>query len=305
MTKPNVDVTGLSREFGTLRAIDGLSMEVAAGQILALLGPNGAGKTTLLRILAGFLSPTEGEARILGQQSFPPCPAVAGQIGCVIDGIEPPGGVRVHQILELKAAASNMFDRARAERLCSAHDISSKRRWRSLSKGQKRWVLAVTALVSGSDVLLLDEPADGLDPSSRRELYDLIREEVNERDTTVIVASHILSDVERVADDVAIVQRGRLQLGGGLEDLRERVREVEFSSEASPSVPPGARLIGRDDDANVVWLVYENASMADTPLAGELQRRAVNLERLYFAITEHRDQPERDQLSPLQPASSV
>ncbi|MDA1051731.1 MAG: ABC transporter ATP-binding protein [Planctomycetota bacterium] len=305
MKKPSIEITDLVREFGTLRAVDKVSLEVAAGQILALLGPNGAGKTTLLRILAGLLAPTAGESRVLDRQSFPPCPSVAGRIGCLIDGVEPPGGVRVCQILDLKASASLGFDRRRAKQLCEAHEIGLNRRWRSLSKGQKRWVLAVSCLVAGAEVLLLDEPADGLDPSARHELYGLLREEANERDAAVIVASHILSDVERVADEVAILRRGRVQLRGNLEDLRERVREVEFATDASPSIPPGARPLGHDDDSGTLWLVYDNAADADSPLPGELQRRTVNLERLYLAITEHREKPEPDGSDRLEPASSV
>lgn len=309
MTRPVVEIMQLVREFGAKRAINDLSLELSVGRILALLGPNGAGKTTLLKLLAGLLMPTEGEARVLGAPSFPQSRAIASRVGCVLDGVEPPARALVRHVLQLKASAVTSFDAARARQLCEAHDIQLKQRWRTLSKGQKRWVLAVSALVSGAELLLLDEPADGLDPVARQELYGLLRAEVNNRETTVIVASHILSDVEKVADEVGIVKDGQLQLQGDLEDLRDRVREIEFASELpiTSSLPPATRVLGRDESAGsrILWLEYENADEADTPLANEVQRRAVNLERLYFAITQHREEPHADAVSELETVSST
>ena len=301
---PTVEIIKLSRDFGKRRAVDQVSLQVDDGQVLALLGPNGAGKTTLLRMLAGFISPTDGDARILGKTTFPPSPVLAGRIGCVIDGMEPPGGSKVGQIIKLKASTCIAFDSVKAKRLCESHRIGLKQCWRALSKGQKRWVLAVCCLCAGADVLLLDEPADGLDTSARSELYGMLREEANEQGTTIIVASHILSDLEKIADDVAIMQCGQVVLRGNLEELRERVREIEFSAEASISVPPDATVIGRDNENRVIWLAYDHVIDTEIPLPGETQRRTVNLESLYLAITQHHEKPELVEVNLLESASS-
>lgn len=301
--KPTVEITNLVRDFGKIRAIDNVTLQVADGQVLALIGPNGAGKTTLLRLLCGFLAPTAGESLILGQTTFPHSPVLAGRIGCVIDGIEPPAGSDIGQIINLKASACIAFDRNKAKQLCESHRIGMKQTWRTLSKGQKRWVLAVCCLCAGADVLLLDEPADGLDPSSRSELYGLLREAANEQGTTIIVASHILSDLEHIADDVAVMQCGQIVLRGNLEDLRDRVREVEFVAETLFSIPADVTVIGHDIENRVMWLAYDNVLDVNKPLQGELQRRTVNLERLYFAITKHHQKPELIEINLLEPVT--
>jgi ABC-type multidrug transport system ATPase subunit len=153
-----------------------------------------------------------------------------------------------------------------------------------------RWVLAVLMIASGADLLLLDEPADGLDPAGRRELYGLLRDMVGDRHTTILLASHILADVERVADRVVFVDRGRVRLDESLETLREEVREVELETRLAPGdVPQATDLLGhrKTPGGTLVWLRYRDMARVDEPLAGELQRRPVGLEDLYVALIEH------------------
>jgi ABC-2 type transport system ATP-binding protein len=309
MTEHIVETENVVRDFGKRRAVDGISLTLAPGQILALIGPNGAGKTTLLKVLAGLISPTTGEARVMGQPSFPPCANVAAHVGCVLDGAEPPPRTRVRQVLDLRAAVDRAFNTPRAVQLCEGHDIGLNQRWHTLSKGQRRWVLAVSALAAGAALLLLDEPADGLDPAARQELYGMLRDEANERNTAAIVASHILADVERVADEVAIIQRGHLKLRGNLEELRDSVREVEFAADVNPTtaLPSGAQLLGseKSETTQTLWIAYKSESSADLPVPNEIERRAVNLERLYFVITEHSSDSCQYEPDSLEPATSA
>ncbi len=291
MSSIAVETKGLTRVFGRTRAVDGLSLSVERGQILAMVGPNGAGKTTLLRLLLGLIAPTQGNAWVLGRACFPPSEANAGKIACVLDGAEPPGGTRLRQLLDLRSGAVEAWDEERAVELLRQRNLALSSPWRTLSKGQKRWTLAVLALLGGAELLILDEPADGLDPSARQELYGLVRDEVNRHGATVILASHILSDVERVADEVAIIDRGRLLLQAALEDLREQVREVEFADELSAkSIPEDIELLSlkRSGDSMLAWLRHQNAADAEGRLPGELRRHTVGLERLYPALIDHR-----------------
>ena len=284
-----VSTKGISRDFGHLRAVDDCSLSVQRGRILALAGPNGAGKTTLLKLLTGLIAPTRGEAVVLGEPCFPPSEANAGRIACVLDTVEPPGGARIRHLLRLRAGAVEQFDWPRARALLEQKQLPLGKTWRTLSKGQKRWVLAVLALAGGAELLILDEPADGLDPSARRQLYGLIRDEVNQRGTTVVLASHILADVERVADEILIIDRGRTLLHASLEDLREQVREVEFSEPIPPeAIPGGVQLIsqGPSGGSTLAWIRIVDVSAAEAFLPGELRRRTVGLETLYLALTE-------------------
>jgi ABC-2 type transport system ATP-binding protein len=151
----------------------------------------------------------------------------------------------------------------------------------------------VLALASGADVLLVDEPADGLDPVARRRLYDRLREHANHSGATVLVVTHIIGDIERVADDVAILHHGRLVLHQPLEDLREQVREIELQSGTSiPSLPDGVELLGMRavGDSQLMWV--RCIAAVSQNLAGicgvRSSVRHVDLETLYLALTEHR-----------------
>jgi ABC-2 type transport system ATP-binding protein len=228
----------LRRRYGVKAALDGLDLVLESGRIVALLGPNGAGKTTLLRLLAGVLEPTDGGAAVLGDDSRRLGPGAAGRLGFLIDGHEPPGWARLRWMASLQASASPAFDAAMAAELLAEVHLDAAARYGRLSKGQRRWALAAMVLASQPDLFVLDEPADGLDPASRRSLYSHLRRQVNDRGSTALVATHIIDDVERVADEVAVLHGGRLLLHADLETLREEVREVEVST-AAPAAALG------------------------------------------------------------------
>jgi ABC-2 type transport system ATP-binding protein len=285
-----VRIAALSRYFGSVRALDDVYLALDPGRILALVGPNGAGKTTLLRVLLGLIAPSRGDAVVLGKPCFPPAASTASRIAAVLDACEPPPRVRIHDLLRLKRGAADGFDLEQATRLLEQHRLDLQSPWRTLSKGQRRWVLAALALASNADLLVMDEPADGLDPSARRRLYGLIREEVNRWDTTVVITSHILTDVERVADEVAVIVRGSVLLHAPIEELREQIREVELRDKLTPpDFPPGVELLGqkKTGDTQLAWIRCQGGMADEATLPGELRRRPVNLEQAYLALTEH------------------
>ena len=282
----------LRRHFGAVRALDGLNLEVPRGTILTLLGPNGAGKTTLLRILMGMIEPTGGQALVLGAPARSQPAGVAGRIAYVGDRCEPPQWATAAMLASLQAGASRAFDKALFGELCKRRDINPKRPYGAMSKGQRRWVLTSLALASRPELVLLDEPADGLDPAARRWLYDELRGQVNESDAAAIVTTHIIADVERISDDVAIMAAGRVVLHGPLEDLRESVRQVEMSGGISPpELGELASVLGRArlGSADVVWIRRNGVDDEEIlrRLGPDVTIRNVGLETLYLAITEH------------------
>ena len=252
MNEPAVETRALSRDYGFHRALDRLTLSVPAGSILALLGPNGAGKSTLLRLLAGLLEPTEGEARVLGLDPRPADGRPGPRLACVIDGCEPPAGATARQLLRLSAEALPGLDEAGAWAFCERGGVLPRSRYGSLSAGQRRRLLTGLALFSGAPVLLLDEPAASLDPAARRELHDALRARVDDTGATALVATHQLFDIERIADEVAVLFEARLRLHAPLEDLREEVREAELPIGAELPPHPMIDILARR--GTTAWL---------------------------------------------------
>jgi ABC-2 type transport system ATP-binding protein len=298
MNEPSIEVQHLIRHYGHKPALAGVDLAIGPNSIAALIGPNGAGKTTLLHLLVGLLEPTEGSVRLLGRSPRPLASAVAPLVQVVGDRHEPPGYARLRDLVDLQHAACPKFDRRLCGRLIADHNLSLSSRFGTLSKGQRRWTLAALALASNPRVLILDEPADGLDPSARRMLYEHLRQYVNDTGATVLVASHVLSDLERVADEVVVLRAGRVVLHDSLESIREQTRElVLHRGDASPDWLTHFQILAEQDDGvqRKQWIRShgneanrEHAlSLADTHTGVH----HVNLESLYFALTEAEPPP--------------
>lgn len=287
--EPILRVKQLTKDFGGLRALDRLDFDVYEKEIVALIGPNGAGKTTFLKLLMGLIEPTTGQACVLGHSARSLPPDLSGRIVGMIEGHEPPTWAKLKLLAALQAGASPNFDFPFLKTFCADRGIWTKP-YGALSKGQKRWLLAGLTLASRADLLLLDEPADGLDPAARRSFYDQLRDYATDLDATCIVATHIISDIERVADDVAIIDHGRIALYESLEDLREQVREVEFPGTAPPTLGEDVEVLGSKQAAGST-LAWVKSSIDDPELQGRAgphaRIRNVTLESLYLLITDH------------------
>jgi ABC-2 type transport system ATP-binding protein len=297
MNEYAVQTVELRRDFGSVRAVEGLDLEIAPGSIFLLLGPNGAGKTTLLRMLMGLIEPAAGSARILGSPVWPPPAEVLSAVGYVGDRSEPPGWATLALLEDLQGGASPSFDRALFREMCQRRDLPLNRPYGSLSKGQRKWALVSLVLACRPRLILLDEPADGLDPAARRALYDALRDHVNQNEATAIIATHVIADVERIGDDVAILGWGRLLLHAPLEDLRDQVRQVEIENGGGP--PDFGREVSilgrtRQGTTNIVWI--KQNGLSDEELGRRLGPKSiirhVGLEAIYLAIAEHRSTTE-------------
>ncbi|MFV0406955.1 MAG: ABC transporter ATP-binding protein [Propioniciclava sp.] len=204
---------GLQRSFGDVLAVADVSFTAPAGAVTALIGPNGSGKTTLLLILAGLVRPDAGQACIAGQDLRAESGAVRGQVGWMPDVFGTWDSMTCLEILTTFAAAYGMRSAAgstRAQELLARLHLTefARRPARVLSRGQRQRLGFARALIHDPAVLLLDEPASGLDPRSRIELRDLLRELAREG-KTVIVSSHVLSELEEVFDHAVFLSRGR------------------------------------------------------------------------------------------------
>jgi ABC-2 type transport system ATP-binding protein len=288
-----VKTVALQRNFGSIKAVDGLSLKVSKGSNLLLLGPNGAGKTTLLRILMGLIEPTAGDAYVWESSAWPQRTETNSAVAYVGDQCEPPAWATLALLEDLQAGASTTFDRALFRETLQKRGLSPKRPYGSLSKGQRKWALVSLALACRPQLILLDEPADGLDPAARRALYDALRDHVNQYEATAIVTTHVIADVERIGDDVAILDWGRLLLHAPLEDLRDHVRQVEVEDGGvPPDFGPQISILGhvRQGDTNLFWIKQEGVSDEELcrRLGPKTTVRNVGLEAIYLAIAEHR-----------------
>jgi ABC-2 type transport system ATP-binding protein len=292
MSKIAIRTEGLSRDYGSLRALNNANLTVESERVVALLGPNGAGKTTFLNVLMGLLEPTEGKAWVLGADSRDLPKAVARRIGYMGDRDEPPRWATAKHLIGLQAGASGEFARELAERFLAKRGLGVKSAYGALSKGQKKWVRASLVLAGRPDLLLLDEPAEGLDPSARRDLYDQLRDYVTENDATAVVTTHIISDIERIADDVAVINKGLVVTYAALEDLREQVREIQLeNAEAAPQFDDPIEVLGNKavPGGLLVWVrcPTDAHKTLEQACGKKAVIRSVGLETFYLAMTVH------------------
>jgi ABC-2 type transport system ATP-binding protein len=221
-----IETTELVRYFGASRALAGLNLNVPAGSICGLLGENGSGKTTAINLIMGALVPNQGTVCVLGQDPLTMPPATRARIGYLADEMELPNWMKLGEAIQTHGSFFSQWNPGAVWDLLKTFDIGAEQTFGTLSKGQKRWFLIALIIAQQPDLLILDEPAGGLDVAVRRQFLDLLIEIANEREITVVIASHILSDVERVVDRIAFVKAGRTVCQAGLEDLKTRVKRL-------------------------------------------------------------------------------
>ncbi len=235
-----IEIEHLSRRFGRLRAVHDLSLAVEAGEILGFLGPNGAGKTTTVRTLMGFLRPTAGSCHVLG--AWPGNDVgVRRRIGYLPGDVRVDPGMRASQLFAWFAGLRGVSTQ-RADELSERLGLDPSRPFDTLSKGNRQKVGLVQAFLHDPEVIVLDEPSTGLDPVVQRELLAMIRESAA-RGAAVLFSSHVLPEVERIADRVAVLRTGRLVALAPMRDLLDRARHRLELSFADPVPTDGLRNV--------------------------------------------------------------
>ncbi|HUM02288.1 MAG TPA: ABC transporter ATP-binding protein [Thermoanaerobaculia bacterium] len=233
-----IEVEGLTKVYRSrafargIRALDGLSFRVEPGRLFGLLGPNGAGKTTAVKILLGLTHPTGGAARLRGLAASDP--ASRQRVGYLPEGHRFPGYLTAEETLRVFGSMSGMSREALSRRVPELLARVKLAEWagvkvKKFSKGMTQRLGLAAALVHDPEVLLLDEPTDGVDPVGRREIRDLLREEAA-RGRAILLNSHLLSEIELTCDRVAVLRKGRLLAEGTIEELTNRGRESGDSS---------------------------------------------------------------------------
>jgi ABC-2 type transport system ATP-binding protein len=240
-----VETTGLRKHFGTNRAVDGISLKVPKGEVLGFLGPNGAGKSTTMKMITGFLEPDEGHARVCGIDVTEQPIEAKRHIGYLPEGAPLYGDMTVRSFHDFVAAIRGFDGKERQERVDKAVADTGlepvmDQAIETLSKGFKRRVGLAQAILHDPDVLVLDEPTDGLDPNQKHHVRELIRSMAKAK--AIIISTHILEEVEAVCSRAVIIDKGRVVADGTAEELQRRMPyHNAISLRVSANAAPGLR----------------------------------------------------------------
>ncbi len=298
VSDPLIVAEQLTKRFGSVTALDGLDLTIGAGEVFGYLGPNGAGKTTTLRLLVDALRPTTGRVIVLG--SDPSEPATRARIGYLPAELHLDPRYTANDVLSFFGALRGGLDTVRAEQLCARFSLDPTRPAGQLSTGNRRKIGVVQAFVHRPQLLLLDEPTSGLDPLLQHEFHELVAEAVA-GGATVFLSSHVLSEVEQLADRVGILRRGVLVDIATLDELRGRARQrLQLHVDGDTSLAPQAfqnvaGVVSVTVTGDVIDLVVQGSVDAALKAAATLTVRRIvtidsDLEDSFLAYY-HDDQP--------------
>lgn len=239
---PIVDIHRVTRQFGNKTALDDVSLIVPRGGVFGLIGGNGAGKTTLIKHILGMLKAQSGSVRVFGLDPVQNPVGTLGRIGYLSEDRDLPNWMRVGELMRYTQAFFPNWDEAYAEELREAFDLDSNAKVKNLSRGQRARAGLLIALAHRPELLVLDEPSSGLDPVVRRDILGAIIRTIADEGRTVLFSSHLLDEVERVADRVAIIHQGRIMLTAPMDEIKDTHRRVTLRFGQALDRPPS--LVG-------------------------------------------------------------
>jgi ABC-2 type transport system ATP-binding protein len=231
-----IETRHVAKRFGRFEAVEDLNLQVPEGAVFALIGPNGTGKTTSIRMMMNILQPDRGEIVVLGTPSRELSAAHFQRIGYVSESQKLPGGLALAQYFSYLQSLYPSWDPGLAQDLCQQFELPSARRIRHLSHGMRMKALLVGALAFRPRLLVLDEPLSGLDTLVRDEVVNGLLQQA--ADTTILISSHELTEIESFTTHVAFLQNGRLLLQESIETLQQRFRDVSVTLSAAKDLPP-------------------------------------------------------------------
>ena len=287
---------GLGKRYGPRWALREVDLAVPAGSIAALVGPNGAGKTTLLQLVMGLLAPTEGSVEVFGARAAANTPAALSRVGFVAQDHPLYGFMRVGELLRFARATNRTFDIPYARARLDGLGIDPRRKASRLSGGQQAQVALVLALAKRPRLLVLDEPVASLDPLARREFLSVLMDEVADGQLSVLLSSHALADLQRVADHLIVLNQGRVRLAGDLEQITATHRLL--TGPRGPHAVGGfGQVITARQFAHHSQLLVRTATQ-NTAMHPEWQAQPVSLEEIVLAYMQNPDPAPAGPLTP-------
>jgi ABC-2 type transport system ATP-binding protein len=284
-----ISVAGLSRRFGDKVALNDVSLFVPRGCVFGLVGENGAGKTTLIKHLLGLLRAESGTVRIFGHDPVADTVEVLSRTGYLSENRDLPAWMRVDELLRYTEGFYPQWDSRYAEQLREQFALPTSARVRSLSQGQTAKLGLLLALAYRPELLLLDEPSSGLDPLVRRDILEAIIRSVAEEGRTVLFSSHLLDEVERVSDHLAMIHEGRIVFSGPLDQVKEGHRRLvlrfDEAQERSPRFAGALSISGWGREWKVVCSDGNGSIMAQAASLGAVvvENQTPTLDEIFVA----------------------
>lgn len=289
--RPIIRLRGVSKLYGATRALDDVSLDIAAGTIVGVLGPNGSGKTTLLGHLPGLILPTSGTVETFGVPAARLGDAELARIGYVSQEPRLPEWLTVAETIEFVRTGRAGWDAALAKRLLADFELDPARSVGALSPGLRQRLAILVAVAPRPELLILDEPAASLDPVARHDFLRLLMELIQDQGRTILISSHVLSDVEKVVDSVLVINGGQVHCHQPLDDLREayhRVDVMAIGADLPDPLPlPGLLTVSGDRRRAMAVCGHvprQQVEAAARALGAEAKVRGLEFEEIYRLI---------------------
>lgn len=289
MTEPVVEVNKLSRCFGNIAALDRVDFQATRGQVYGLVGANGAGKTTLIRHLLGLLRAKSGSVKIFGKDPVREPQAVLKRIGYLSEERDIPDWMSIEELMRFSSAFHSGWDGNYASKLLDNYGLDPAQKIKNLSRGMRAQVALIAAVAHKPDLLILDEPSSGLDAIVRQDILNAVVRTVCEEGRTVLFSSHLLDEVERLADHVTMIDQGRVVLDSSLQTINADHHYSSISFIEQLAAPPDLTDILSLSGSGRSWNVIHRGSVEKfsaplSQLGGEIiESRSATLEEIFVA----------------------
>ncbi|RYG70333.1 ABC transporter ATP-binding protein [bacterium] len=289
-----VETRGLTRYYGTRRIVESLDLVIPRGSVYGFLGRNGAGKSTTIRMLLGLVEPTRGSATVFGQPSNKLSPQVLERIGYLAEGHHVYGWMTVRECGQFQKAFYPRWNQTIFDGVVNHFRLDPKALGKNLSRGQRAGLCLAMTLAPEPELLILDDPALGLDPLMRRSLLQSMIYVTRGDNRTILFSSHLLSDVERVADHIGILDDGTLRANCSLETFRESVVQVVLHFEglppAAPTLPNLLQSFRAEKELSLTFANYDAKTEAVLQSLGarRIERMTLGLEEAFVAYLDER-----------------
>ena len=267
-----LEMNNVTKTFGSFKALDALCLKVPRGAVYGLVGPNGAGKSTAIRLLTGVYRPDSGEIT-MAKENIYENPAMKSRIGYIPDDIFYFPSASLEEMRRYYRGLYPAFDDVLFDRLYEVFQLPKKDPIRRFSKGMQKQAAFHLAICTRPDVLILDEPVDGLDPVMRRQVWSLILSDVAQRETTVLISSHNLRELEDLCDHVGIMDHDKMLLERSLADMQGATHKLQIVGD----VPPELNVLHESQSGRLKTLVVRGS-------AEEIQQRAAAVQPAYFDV---------------------
>jgi ABC-2 type transport system ATP-binding protein len=284
-----IEIRGVTRRFGAKRALDNVSLLVPRGLVFGLVGANGAGKTTLIRHVLGLLQAQSGSVSVFGLDPVKEPVRALSRIGYLSEEGDLPGWMRVDELMRYMRAFYPTWDEAYAQDLRKQFNLDPAAKVKTLSKGQKARAGLLVALAYRPELLLLDEPSSGLDPIVRRDILGAIVRTIADEGRTVLFSSHLLDEVERISDRVAMLKEGRVLFTGDLDHIKQSHHRLTLRFACQRDQPPPLGGVLSWEGRGCHWTAVASGRLDELTLAASahgaeiVEQKALTLDEIFLA----------------------